>query len=79
MAIDRFAASPEMYSAVRRHLETDGVPHEAANHLASEMAAHPNEMDTSVAQFQQSYEELKRRGYDDEAAQSLAVEAMEME
>lgn len=77
--IDRFAASPEVYSAVRSHLQSDGVPREAANHLASEMVAHPDEMDTSVDRFQEAYARLKRTGYDDEAAQALAVEALEGE
>lgn len=75
--IDRRAASPEVYAAIRSHLQTDGVPREAANHLASEMVAHGDEARTSVDRFQEFYSRYKSNGFDDEAAQALAVEALE--
>lgn len=66
-----------MFAAVRRHLQSDGVPGQAANHMASEMVAHPEEADTSVDRFHEFYSRLRSQGFDDDAAQSLAVEALE--
>lgn len=75
--VERFAASPEVYSAVRRHLQSDGVPREAANHLTSEMVTHGEDVDSSIDRFQELHARLRSQGFDDEAAQALAVESME--
>lgn len=75
--MDRFAASPEIVEAITRHFRSDGVPPQAAGHLAAEMAMHPEDIDTSVAKFQDYLANFRSRGFSDDAAQHLAVEALE--
>jgi len=69
--------NPEVFETIRKHLRSDGVPSDAANHLTSEMIAHGTDVDSSVEHFTRMYENFKSKGFDDEAAQALAVEAME--
>ena len=75
--MDRLAASPQIVEAITRHFRSDGVPDPAAGHLAAETVAHPSEMDTRIERFRDIYANLQSKGYSDEAAQNLAVEALE--
>lgn len=73
----RLAASPEIVEAITRHFRSDGVPEPAAGHLAAETVSHPTEMDTRIERFRSIHANLRSKGFSDEAAQNLAVEAME--
>lgn len=73
----RLAASPEIVEAITSHYRSDGVPDPAAGHLAAETVSHPESMDTRIERFRTIYANLQSKGYSDEAAQNLAVEAME--
>jgi hypothetical protein len=72
------AASPEFFATLRRHLQSDGIDRPAAEHLASEMVAHPDEqLDTSIEKFQEYKARLESMGFESSAADHLAVEALE--
>lgn len=73
----RLAGSPEIFEALATHFTSDQMPRPAAGHMAAEVMVHGQEMDTSVERFQQLYRSLRDQGYSDEAAQHLAVEALE--
>ena len=73
----RLAGSPEMFQALAKHFTSDDMPPPAAQHMAAEVMAHGEGMDTSVERFNAVYQSLLEQGYSDEAAQHLAVEALE--
>ena len=75
--MDRLAASPEIVEAITRHFKSDGVPSPAAGHLAAEVVSHPDDVDTKVSRFQDFLANYRSKGFSDEAAQNLAVEALE--
>lgn len=75
----RLAASPEVYQALAKHFTSDDMPRPAAAHMAAEVLTHGEGMDTSVARFNELYRSLRGQGFNDEAAQHLAVEALEQE
>jgi len=73
----RFAGSPEIFEALQQHFASDGVPAPANAALAAEVVAHGPAADTSIENFTEAFQQLKAMGYDDQAAQLLAVEALE--
>lgn len=73
----RLAGSPEVFEALAKHFTSDEMPRPAAGHMAAEVMVHGQEMDTSIERFQRLYRSLREQGYSDEAAQHLAVEALE--
>ncbi len=75
----RLAGSPEVYQALAQHFSSDDVPEGAAHHLAAEVMAHGDEVDTDVERFFAVYQQLLEQGYDEQAAEHLAVEIMEKE
>ena len=80
----RFAGAtddPDVFQNIWEHLKSDGVPDQAANHMAAEMMTHPEEdnIDTSVENFTRMFENFKSKGFNEHAAQAMAVEAMEDE
>jgi hypothetical protein len=75
----RLAGSPEIYQALAQHFVSDDVPEGAAHHLAAEVVAHGDDVDTSAERFFQIFQQLLEQGYDERAAEHLAVEIMEKE
>jgi len=75
----RLAGSPEVYQALAQHFASDEIPEGAAHHLAAEVMAHGDEVDTDVERFFAVYQQLLEQGYDEQAAEHLAVEIMEKE
>ena len=75
--LDRLAASPQIVEAISRHFKSDGVPPQAATHLAAEVVSHPDAIDTNIARFQDFLANYRSKGFSNEAAQHLAVEALE--
>lgn len=53
------------------------MPPTAAGHLAAEVVSHPDDIDTKVSRFQDFLANYRSKGFSDEAAQNLAVEALE--
>lgn len=73
----RFAGCPEVYEALTQHFVTDDMPRPAARHMAAEVMMHGPEADTRIDRFFSLMRSLQEQGYSEEAAQHLAIEAME--
>ena len=69
----------DVFQNIWEHLRSDGIPDQAANHLTAEMMQHPSEdhIDSSVESFTRMFENFKSKGFNEHAAQAMAVEAME--
>ena len=79
---ERFAGdanevTPEVFQAIWKHLTSDGVEDQAANHLAAEMVHHGEDFDSSIERYQEYLDNYKSKGFNEHAAQAMAVEAME--
>ena len=72
-----FVDDPEMFQTIWKHLKSDGVPDQAANQMTAEMMMHGDDIDSSVESFERNYANYKEKGFCPEAAQALAVEALE--
>lgn len=73
----RLAGSPRVYEALSRNFTEQGVPREASRHLAAEVMADGDQLDTQLDTFFRMYDLLQSKGYSEPAAQHLAVEMME--
>ena len=69
---------PEVYQNIWKHFKNDGVPDQAANHMAAEMVTHDN-VDIAIEDYERAYANFKERGYNEHAAQAMAVESLEDE
>lgn len=76
-AKDVSETDPEVFQAIWKHLRTDGVPDQAANQMAAEMVTHGEDFESSIELFEKYYSMYKEKGYNEHAAQAMAVEAME--
>ena len=70
-------SEPEVFQSIWKHLKTDGMPDQAANQLAAEMVTHGDEIDSSIETYERNYANFRERGYNEHAAQAMAVESME--
>jgi hypothetical protein len=70
-------SDPEVFQSIWKHLKTDGVPDQAANQMAAEMVIHGEDFDSSIARYERNYDNFRERGYNEHAAQAMAVEALE--
>ena len=77
LAGDGCKNDPEIFQTIFKHLKTDGMPDQAANQMTAEMVNHGEDFESSVERYQQFYDIYKERGYNEHAAQAMAVEAME--
>ena len=68
---------PEMFQTLWKHLKTDGVPDQAANQMAAEMMTHGEDFESSVEKYQQAESIFREKGFNEHAAQAMAVESME--
>jgi hypothetical protein len=68
--------TPEVYQNIWKHLKSDGVPDQAANQMAAEMVTH-DDFEGSVEKYQQYEDIYKSKGFNEHAAQAMAVEALE--
>ena len=68
---------PEVFQTIWKHLKTDGVPDQAANHLTAEMLHHGEDLDSSIEQYERNYSNYREKGYNEHAAQAMAVESLE--
>ena len=69
--------NPEVFSTIQKHLKSDGVPNQAANQMTAEMLTHGEDFESSVEKYQQYEDNYKSKGFSNDAAQALAVEALE--
>lgn len=68
---------PDIFQAIWKHLKTDGVPDQAANQMAAEMVTHGSDFESSIEKYQMFYNMYREKGYNEHAAQAMAVEALE--
>lgn len=68
---------PKVFETISKHLQTDGVPDRAADQMSAEMLNHGEDYDSSVEHFFRMFENYKSKGFDEDAAQAMAVEALE--
>lgn len=73
------ANDPEIFQTIWKHLKTDGVPDQAANQMTAEMLTHGDDFESSVEAYQSAYRNFRERGYNEHAAQAMAVESLEGE
>lgn len=72
-----FVSDPELFQTIFKHLSSDGVPDQAANQITAEMVTNGTDFDSSIEQYQRNFDNYKEKGYNEHAAQAMAVEAME--
>ena len=53
------------------------MPDQAANQMTAEMLQHGTDFESSVELYQRYYDNYKEKGFCEEAAQAMAVEALE--
>lgn len=68
---------PEVFQTIWKHLKTDGMEDQAANHLTAEMLHHGEDLDSSIEQYERNYSNYKEKGFNEHAAQAMAVESLE--
>ena len=68
---------PDVYQAIWKHLRSDGIPDQAANQMTAEMLTHGEDFESSVEKYQQYEDNYKSKGFNEHAAQAMAVEALE--
>ena len=67
---------PEVFQTIWKHLKSDGMPDQAANQLTAEMLTHGEDVDSSIEKYDATTT-FRERGYNEHAAQAMAVEALE--
>ena len=70
-------SNPEIFQTIFKHLKSDGVPDQAANHITAEMVTEGTDFDSSIENYERYFAIYKEKGYNEHAAQAMAVEAME--
>ena len=67
---------PETFQNIWKHLTSDGVPDQAANHMAAEMVTEDN-FEGKIEDYERYYAIYREKGFNEHAAQAMAVEALE--
>ena len=68
---------PEIFQTIWKHLKSDGMPDQAANQLTAEMVTHGEDVDSSIERYERNYDNFRTKGYNEHAAQAMAVESLE--
>jgi hypothetical protein len=50
---------------------------QAANHMTAEMLTHGDDFESSIEQYERNLDNYKEKGFNEHAAQAMAVEALE--
>ena len=74
---EQTVSDPEIFQTIWKHLKSDGMPDQAANQLTAEMVTHGEDVDSSVEKYQRNYDNFREKGYNEHAAQAMAVESLE--
>ena len=77
LAGEHTQSDPEIFQTIWKHLKTDGMPDQAANQRAAAMVTHGEDVDSSVEKYERYYDNFRERGYNEHAAQAMAVESLE--
>ena len=73
-----FANDPEIFQAIWKHLKSDGVEDQAANHMAAEMIHHGDDL-KALSKSTKEISATTKKGDITHAAQAMAVESLESE
>ena len=65
-----------MFQNIWKHLKSDGVPDQAANQMAAEMVTH-DDFEGSIEDYERNFANYREKGYNEHAAQAMAVESLE--
>lgn len=76
-AADIANTDPEIFQTIWKHLKTDGVPDQAANQMTAEMLTHGEDFESSIEEYQRNYANFREKGFNEHAAQAMAVETLE--
>lgn len=68
--------NPEVFQNIWKHLKSDGVPDQAANQMAAEMVTH-DDFEGSIEDYERNFANYREKGYNEHAAQAMAVESLE--
>ena len=63
---------PEVFQTIWKHLKSDGMEDQAANHMTAEMLHHGEDFESSIEQYERNN---LQRAWVQHAAQAMAVEA----
>ena len=74
---DISGSNPEVFQTIWKHLKDDGMEDQAANHMTAEMLHHGEDFESSIENYQRNYENYRSKGFNEHAAQAMAVESME--
>ncbi len=77
LAGDHTKHDPEVFQTIWKHLKSDGMEDQAANHLTAEMLHHGEALDSSIEQYERNLSNYKEKGFNEHAAQAMAVESLE--
>lgn len=70
-------SDPEVFQTIWKHLKMDGLPDQAANQLTAEMLQNGENFESSIEKYEMYYEIYRSKGFNEHAAQAMAVEALE--
>ena len=70
-------SEPEVFQTIWKHLKSDGMPDQAANHMTAEMLTHGEDFESSIEQYERNFANYKTKGFNEHAAQAMAVESLE--
>jgi len=70
-------SEPEVFQTIWKHLKSDGMPDQAANHMTAEMLTHGEDFESSIEQYERNYANYRDKGFNEHAAQAMAVESLE--
>jgi len=76
-AADIQQTDPEVFQTIWKHLKSDGMEDQAANHMTAEMLTHGEDFESSIEQYERNLSNFKEKGFNQHAAQAMAVESLE--
>ena len=76
-AADISQTDPEVFQTIWKHLKSDGMEDQAANHMTAEMLTHGEDFESSIEQYERNLSNYKEKGFNEHAAQAMAVESLE--
>ena len=69
---------PEVFQTIWKHLKSDGMEDQAANHMTAVMLQHGEDFESSIEQYERNLANYKEKGFNKHAAQAMAVESLEV-
>ena len=60
-------SEPEVFQTIWKHLKSDGMPDQAANHMTAEMLTHGEDFESSIEQYERNFANYKTKGFNEHA------------